>query len=107
PVATLPVRQVRRRLVGQALPPHVTVIGAGNVGEDAVAPERVDGVLVRTEAGAGRDAEEPGFRVDGIQAAVVTETHPADVVANRLGLPTRDGGLQHREVGLATSARER
>ena len=41
-------------------------------------------------AGAGRDAEEAGLRVDRVQAAVVAEAHPGDVVADGLDLPARD-----------------
>ncbi len=37
PVFAAPVDQVRGRLVGQPLPPHVAVVGEGAVGEDRVA----------------------------------------------------------------------
>ena len=57
-------------------------------------------------AGAGRHAEQAVFRVDGVEPAVLAEAHPADVVADGLGLPAGDGRLQHGEVGLAAGARE-
>ena len=41
------------------------------------------------------------------RAAVVAEAHPCDVVAQGLGLPAGNGGLDHGEVGLATSRGER
>ena len=39
--------------------------------------------------GAGGDAEEAGLGVDGVEAAVVAELHPGDVVADGLDLPAR------------------
>ena len=51
--------------------------------------------------GAGRHAEEPGLRVDGVEAAVGAELHPADVVADRLDLPSVERGDEHGQVGLA------
>ena len=36
PVVALPVDEVRGRLVGEALPPDVAVVGEGDVGEDGV-----------------------------------------------------------------------
>src|SRR5215472_13989537 len=38
--------------------------------------------------------------------AGLAEAHPADVVADGLGFPARQGGLQHGEVGLAAGAGE-
>ena len=58
-------------------------------------------------AGAGRDAEEAGLGVDRVEAAVVAELHPGDVVADRLDLPALERRDEHREVGLAAGARER
>ena len=42
-------------------------------------------------AGARGDAEEAGLGVDGVEAAVVAELHPGDVVADGLDLPARAG----------------
>ena len=108
-VQSLPCQSVRWAggLVGHALPPHVAVVGQGDVGEDRVA--LLDGghrVGVGRRARAGGDAEEPELRVDGVEAAVLTEAHPGDVVADHLGLPAGDGGRDHREVRLATGGRE-
>ena len=85
---------------GHAFPPDVAVVGQRDVGEDAVRVERAI-ALALVSAGARRDAEEAGLRVDRVEAAVVAEAHPADVVADRLDLPARDRRLEHREVGLA------
>ena len=54
----------------------------------------------------GRDAEEARLGVDRVQATVLAELHPGDVVADRLRLPAVQGGDQHREVGLPGSRRE-
>ena len=107
PVVALPVDQVVG-LALQALPPHVAVVGLGDVGEDGVA--RRDGlhrVGVGVPVGARRDAEEAELGVDGVEPAVLAEPHPGDVVADGLGAPAGDGRLQHREVGLAARRRER
>ncbi len=93
--------QVGRGLVGHALPPHVAVVGEGGVGEDGVAVEGEHGVRVGLRARARGHAEEPGLGVDGVEPAVGAELHPADVVADRLDLPLREGGDQHGQVGLA------
>ena len=107
PVHALPRRQVLR-LALHALPPDVAVVGEGGVGEDRVARgHRAHGVGVGLPVGAGRDAEEAELRVDGVEAAVVAEAHPGDVVADGLGPPAGHRGLQHGEVGLAAGARER
>ena len=106
PVAAAPVGQVRRRRLGQPLPPYVAIVGQRHIGVDAVGRERVDGVLVGGFAGPGRHAEEAVFRVDGVEPSVVAEAHPGDVVAHGLSLPAFDGGLQHGQIGLAAGAGE-
>jgi hypothetical protein len=98
---------VRRLLLGDALPPHVAVVGAGDIGEDRVALlDRPHRHGVGRHTGAGGDAEETELGVDGIQPTVGTEAHPGDVVADHFGFPTGNGRLEHREVGLAALARE-
>ena len=106
PGPALPVGQVGGRDLGQALPPDVTVVGQGDVGEDAVGVQGGHRIAVGLVAGAGRHAEEARFGVDGVEAAVVSEPHPADVVADGLGLPARQGWLEHGHVGLAAGTRE-
>ena len=103
----LPVDQVRGRLVGEALPPDVAVVGLGDVGEDAVGVERAHRVGVGLLAGAGGDAEEAGLGVDGVEPAVVAELHPGDVVADGLDLPARQRRDEHGHVRLAARRRER
>ena len=107
PVLALPVDEMRGRLVRQALPPDVAVIGEGNVRVDAVRVQGLHGIGVRLHAGARRDTEETGLGVDGVQAPVITESHPGDVIADCLDLPAGHGGLEHREVGLAAGGWER
>ena len=106
PGAATPVGQAFRRLLGHAFPPDVAISGQRDVGEHGVAGARVERVLVGRSRRARRDAEEAGFRIDGIQLAIVAETHPADVVADRLGLPALQRRLEHRKVGLAAGRRE-
>ena len=106
PVLPLPVDQVRRRRLGQPLPPDVAVVGEGHVREDAVGVERPDRVRVGLHARAGRDAEEARLRVDRVEAAVIARAHPADVVADRLDCPAGERRHQHREVRLAAGGRE-
>ena len=107
-VQSLPFQSVRWAggCVGHALPPDVAVVGQRRVGEDAVAVERQDGVGVGVRVGARRHAEEPGLGVDGVEAAVGAELHPADVVADRLDLPALDGGDEHGQVRLAAGRGE-
>ena len=85
-VQSLPFQSgdVRRLGVGHALPPDVAVVGEGGVGEDDVAVEGQHGVGVGVHVGPGGHAEEAGLGVDGVEAAVLAEFHPADVVADRL-----------------------
>ena len=68
--------------------------------------QRSNGVGVGAVTGARSDSEEAGFWVDRIQAPIITKTHPADVVSDRLDLPTRNSGLEHGEVRLATGRGE-
>ena len=53
-----------------------------------------------------RDAEEARLGVDRVEAPVLAELHPRDVVADRLDRPVLERRDQHREVGLAARARE-
>ena len=92
----------------EALPPDVAVVGQRHVRVERVAG--LDGlhrVRVGAVVGAGSDTEETELGVHRVQPTVFTETHPGDVVAQGLGTPARDRRLDHREVGLATGARER
>ena len=90
-----------RRLAGHPLPPDVAVVGEGAVGEDRVALDRCHRVRVRLVARARSDAEETGLGIDGVEAAVLAELHPGDVVTDRLHRPAGQGRDQHRQVGLA------
>ena len=68
--------------------------------------QRAHRVGVALVGRAGGDAEEAGLGVDGVEPAIGAELHPADVVADRLGLPAGDRGHEHGEVGLAAGRRE-
>ena len=105
-VVAVPVDQVLGQRSVDALPPNVAVVGQSNVGEDGVGLHGVHGHRVGLVAGAGGDAEEASLGVDGAQAAVLTRTHPGDVVTNGLNLVARDGGLEHGQVGLTAGAGE-
>ena len=107
PGVALPVGQVRRDLVGHALPPHTAVVREGDVGEDAVAlGDGAHGVGVGAPAGARGDAEQAGLRVGGAQFAFLADPHPGDVVTEGFDLPALDGRIQQGEVGLAAGRRE-
>ena len=96
-----------RRIVPDAFPPDITVIGKRDIGEDGILRAGEHGVLVGLHAGAGRDAEETGFRIDRAEVALFVELHPGDVVADGLDLPARNGRDQHGQVGLSAGRRER
>ena len=107
PVVALPVDEVLRRLAVHALPPDIAVIGERDIGEQGVARlHRTHGVRVGGVVGARGNAEEAVFGVDGVEA-IVGKLEPCDVVADDLGLPTRDGRGDHGQVGLAAGGRER
>ena len=106
--AALPVLH---RRTGQAFPPRLVVVGDGDVGEDRIVFRRRERVRIRRCAGARRDAEVAGFRIDRPQASVGTRRHPADVVADRPDFPAGFAIAfrrnQHREIGLAARGRKR
>ena len=106
PVVALPVDEVGRGLLGEALPPDIAIIGQCDVGEDAISVERLHGVGIRVHSRPGSDTEEASLGIDGVEAAVLAEAHPCDVVTNRLDRPAGDGGLEHREIGLAAGRGE-
>ena len=107
PVVALPVDGVLGLLGGHALPPHVAVVGQRRVGEDRVALDGDHRLRVGLIARAGRDAEEAGLGVDRVEAPVVAELHPGDVVADGLDRPALERRDEHREVRLAGGRRER
>ncbi len=106
PVVAVPVDQVRRLLLGHALPPDVAVVGPGAVGEDRVGLDRADRVRIGVLAGARRHAEEASLGIDRVQPPVRAELHPRDVIADRLDRPALERGDQHRQVGLAAGTRK-
>ena len=96
------------RVAFQALPPDVPIVGEGHVGEQGIARfHGLHGVRVGAVVGAGCHAEETELGVGGVEAAVLTEAQPGDIVAHDLGFPAINGGLQHGEVGLAAGRGER
>ena len=101
-----------RRLLGQAFPPHIAIVGQRDIGEDDVFLEGGQGVVVGLFGGARGDAEEAGFRVDRVEAGdavgIDARLDPGDVVADGGDLPAVEGLWrdQHGEVGLAAGRRE-
>ena len=106
PGVVLPVSGPRRRLVGHAFPPHVALCGHCGVGKEAVRMQRRHRVRVRLPARVRRDTKEASLWVDRIETPIITEFHPANVVADGLDLPTLHGRHEHREVRLAARRRE-
>ena len=106
PRVAAPVGCLGRRLLGHPLPPRVEVRGQRGVREDRIAPQGLHRVRIGFLAGPGCHAEETRFRVDGIQAAVGPELHPADVVADCLDRPAGHGRHEHREVRFPAGRRE-
>ena len=111
PVLALPVDQMGRQVAAvffHAFPPHVTVIGQGDVGENHVFVQAGHAVGVGMEVGARCHAKVTGFRVDGVHSAVGVRLDPGDVVADGGDAPAiKTGGRhQHREIGLAASTGE-
>ncbi len=88
--------------IADTLPPHVAVFGQTTVGENGVFLDRVHGILVREIRCPWCYAEEPRFRIDSVQAAVLSEFHPRDVIAYGLDLPSRKGRDHHSQIRFAT-----
>ena len=108
PIAAVPVDEMRWR-VAQAFPPHVAIVGEGDVGEDGVLRDGCHGVRIRLLVRARRDAKKARLRVDRVDQAVVGRLDPGDVVADGPDLPAVEPFRRnhHREVRLAARARER
>ena len=106
PLVAVPVDALLGRGDAHALPPDVAVGGEDAVGEDGVLLAGVQGVGVGVHRGAGGHAKETGLGVDGVEAAVVADAHPGDVVTDAAHLPARQGGHHHRQVGLAAGGGE-
>ena len=81
-----------------------------DIGEDRVAVDaRVITLGLVLHAGAGSDAEESRFGIDGAQIAVRADVHPGDVVANGPDAVALvfERGNHHGQVGFAAGAGER
>ena len=118
PVIAAPVECFGGGRVGHALPPDASVgnaifRGECDVGEDGVGAEGGHGVGVGLVAGAGGDAEEAGFGIDGaeLDGAVglgLARKDPCDIVADGPDLPAIEAGRgdEHGEVGFAAGRGE-
>ena len=95
------------RLGREAVPPDVTVVSEGGVGEDGVGGQHEDGVRVRLHVRPGCHPEETRLRIDRPQHPIRPDLHPADVVADCLDLPVGHGRDEHGEVRLAAGGRKR
>ena len=106
PIIALPVDEVSGGIITDAFPPHVTVIGESDVGEDGILGTGEHGVLVGLHAGTGSNTEETGFGVDGTEVAFVVKLHPCNIVTDGLDFPAGEGGDEHGEVGFSASGGE-
>ena len=111
PVLAGPVDEVRGRLA-VVMPSHQTSPSSVRATLVKMVFAFIDSIAMRVGlvGGAGSDAEESGFRIDGVELAVLVRPEPGDVVADDGGLPTgvliglrRD---EHGEVGLAAGGGE-
>ena len=109
PRTTLPVGELVGDLAVHSLPPHVAVLGHGDVGEDGVLGDGPHRVGIGGEVGPWRDAEVAVLGVHRPEPAVLAHPHPRDVVTDGPDLPPGEAlrGNHHREVGLAAGRRER
>jgi hypothetical protein len=100
-----PVDEVPGRRGGQAFPPHVAVVGEGNVGEDCILLECQEPVGIGLGAGIRGHREEARFGGNGIETAIGAGTQPGNVIADRLDLPAREAGFHHGQIRLAAGTR--
>ena len=107
PRVASPVGRTGRWGVGHVLPPHIAIGGQGGVGVDGIAPQGMHRVGVGVKPGSGGHAKESRLGIDGVETTIIAKFHPADVVADGLGLPARDRGNEHGQVGLTACRRER
>ena len=110
PVLAFPVDEMGGSFLGHAFPPHITIVGQRDIRKDGVAKDGIHGHGVAVVGGAGSNAEETGFGVDGVEIAIGAGLDPGDVVADTgdfpsflLDLRRRD---EHGEVCLAAGAGE-
>ena len=91
-----------------AFPPHVTVVGQCDVGEDHVLVQTGHAVGVGVEVGAGGDAKVTRFWVNSVELAVRVRLDPSDVVTDGGHFPAFEAlrWYQHGEIGFAASAGE-
>ncbi len=107
-----PAVEVGRRVGRAALEPHLVGLRVvGDVGEDRLGARRdgLDRARVGLLVGVLGHAEHAELGVHAVEAAVLADPHPGDVVAVELdvvAVAERVGGQRHREVGLAGGARE-
>ncbi len=106
-----PVQQALGRLLGETLPPDGLVDGIQrHIGEDRIASGAGQSIGIAVGIGAGGNAEEAGLRVDGIELAVLANTQPCNIVAQRPDMITLLGkiirGGHHGQIGLAAGGGE-
>jgi len=81
PVFAFPIDEFFLRHAVDALPPRFARGGShGDIREDRIVLQGSSDVRIRFRVGAGRDAEETGFGINGAQRAVGRDMHPRDVV---------------------------
>ena len=94
---------------GQALPPHITIIGQCHIGKDNVLVKRIDAIGICFEIGAWRNTKVTGLWIDCVKTrfagrSVFARLNPGDVVTNGSHFPAFKsfGRNHHGEIGFAT-----
>ena len=98
PCIALPVCCTSRSFIAHAFPPHVASRRKRSVREDRVACHGFHGIGVRVVTGSWCNTKEACFWVDCIQAAIGAVLHPANVIADCLGLPAWNRWNKHCKV---------
>ena len=106
PDIALPVDQFFTRIGFHSFPPDIAVFCQRHIGENGVFFDGVHCVRVGAHRCSRSNAEETGFRVDGVQTSVFSEFHPGNVIADSFDFPAGDGRNQHRQVGFSARRRE-
>ena len=104
---TLPCREALGGFLGHPFPPDITLGRQSGISEDGVTPEHLHGRGIGRLASARGDSEEACLGVDRAKFAIATRAQPGDVIAEGFDLPAGEAWAHHREIGLATGARER
>ena len=99
---------MRWRCFGQALPPHIAVIGERYISKDNVLVKRIDAIGICFEIGAWRNTKVTGLWIDCVKTrfasrSIFARLDPGDVVTNGSHFPTLKafGRNHHGEISFA------